>query len=369
MSIWKKIGRMAGSRLALNLYVWLPLLNILYNNNRAYLKTHSAGYLVHVAGMLALLFLAIYGNTLLLLPYFLDRRKYGKAFLMGLLSLLPLCLVVGLYSEWLIHAFPGTEKYFFSPIIFIKKTPDLSWWEYYVNIYIDLAFTVFVFTIGFLARHFFKERKQKEELQQRQSASELALLKSQVNPHFLFNVLNSIYALSLKKSDEAPRIILKVSDILRYMLYESQNELVPLEQELQILRDYTDIEKVRLAQSSNIRLNCRGQLEGYRIAPALLLAFVENGIKHGLDSMAEHAFLDVSLHMDHRNNLLYFHCFNNYKNGQEKKARPGGIGLENTRKRLELIYGKKHNLHITDKNGTFDVKLEINLSAHELPHH
>lgn len=369
MGFWKKTGKILSGRLALNVYVWLILLDVLYNNNREYAKTHSPVYLWHIGGMLLLLWITIYGYTAWLLPYFLARKKYWRALPAALLWLVPFTLIIAHYSEWLIHAFPGTEKHFYSPISLQDKAWAGDWWTYYANIYIDLGFTVFIFTVAFLARYSFRERRLRDELQQRQIASELSMLKSQINPHFLFNVLNSIYSLSLKKSDDAPRIILQVSDILRYMLYESKNELMPLEQELQILQDYVDIEKVRLAQSSTISMHTRGQLTGYRIPPALLLAFVENAIKHGIDSMAQHAFLDINIVVDPSKDMLYFHCFNNYKARVYKKEGTGGIGLENTRRRLELIYGPAHNLVITDNNETFDVKLEINLSKHELPDH
>lgn len=369
MSFWRKTGRILGSRLAMNLYVWLILLDVLYNNNREYAGTHSPTYIIHIVVMLLLLWTTIYGYTAWLLPYFLKKKKYWKALPGALLWLVPFTLIIAHYSEWLIHAFPGTEKHFYSPISLQDKEPQSPLWTYYTAIYIDLGFTVFIFTLGFLARHSFRERQLKDELQQRQTASELSLLKTQINPHFLFNVLNSIYSLSLKKSDEAPHIILKVSDILRYMLYESKNELMPLEQELRILQDYVDIEKVRLAQSSSIRIQTPGELNGYRIPPALLLPFVENAIKHGIDSMAEHAFLDINIQVNQGKDMLYFRCFNNYKTKPCKTERAGGIGLENTRRRLELIYGPAHSLSITDKNGTFDVQLEINLSKHELPDH
>lgn len=215
----------------------------------------------------------------------------------------------------------------------------------------------FTFSIGLLAQKYFEVSKQKEAAQQQQIIAELNLLKSQINPHFLFNVLNSIYSLSLKKSDDTPHIVMKLSEIMRYMLYETRQESVPLQKEVQLLQDYLDIERIRIGPEQNIQLNLATPLTG-EIAPALLIPFVENAIKHGTDSMLSDAFIFIDIRIE--NNILIFNCKNNYKLANSA-GRIGGIGLENVRKRLKLLYDGKHQLHITNASGIFEVLLKINL--------
>ena len=224
--------------------------------------------------------------------------------------------------------------------------------------------TQLLFSLGCLMQYFFKERRKYEQLEKRQLESELMLLKSQINPHFLFNVLNSIYSLSLKKSDAAPGAILKLSDILRYMLYESRQDYVPLDKELQMLRDYIDIEKIRLARKEAISLDIPNEPAKGHIAPAMLISFVENAVKHGLDSRMENAFVTIKVGVEGES--LRFNCRNNYlprNAGSEHTNKAGGIGLENVKKRLELIYPQKHHLKITNENNIFEIDLTLKLNA------
>lgn len=368
---WNKTAQLLISRPALNLYVWAILLNMLYNNNTSYRATHGSAHMVHVAGMLGLWLTGIYGTTLFWMPMVIRSKGWRKVlFISGMLAFFALLSwLIGDYSEWLIHAFAGTKKYFYTPFSLVNKTPDMTAADYYLNILMEVLVTVGIFTMGYLMQRFFKEKKQKEEILKKQLETEMAFLRLQINPHFLFNVLNSIYALALKKSDEAPGIILKLSDILRYVLYDSRQEFVPLEKELNMLRDYIEIEKVRLTNKDSIRLAAETPTDGYIIAPMLLIPFVENAIKHGLDSRAEEAYLHLELQVDRGTGMLYFRCSNNYKELSSPVPRAGGIGLENVRKRLGLIYGERHRLEISKSNDTFDVQLEIKLSDHELPYH
>jgi LytS/YehU family sensor histidine kinase len=217
---------------------------------------------------------------------------------------------------------------------------------------------VFIFSIGFLAQKFFEVNRQRESIQKQQVATELHLLKSQINPHFLFNVLNSIYSLSLKKSDETPGVVLKLADILRYMLYETQHDFVPLKKEIQVLQDYLDIEKIRATSRQNMQFVLQGDPELFSIAPALLIPFVENAVKHGTSSMMSQSFIHIHVRIE--NDALFFNCKNNFR-PQTLPETTGGIGLENVRKRLQLIYPNTHALEIKMEQGIFEVQLKIDL--------
>lgn len=347
------------TRWALNLLVWLIWVNIAYNNSVYCTPPQGAmtnGYALHVTCFNMLYFLMAYGNTLWLMPRLLFRKQYLTYFIILPIYFLAFAIVASHYREWLLLRFPGSDYMCFSPMSFSAKS-GIPWLSVYLSSLLAIAILGFTFGIGLLAQKYFEVSKQKEAVQKQQIIAELNLLKSQINPHFLFNVLNSIYSLSLKKSDDTPGIVLKLSEIMRYMLYETHQESVPLQKEIQLLQDYLEIERIRIGPEHNIQIHIATQISG-TIAPALLIPFVENAIKHGTDSMLSDAFIAIDVRVD--NNMLTFSCKNNYKL-VNKAERSGGIGLDNVRKRLNLLYPNKHQLLITDEKGIFEVLLKINL--------
>jgi len=341
------------------LYVWIKGTVANFNlsgvtgNSRSLLLLHSVLYN-------SAILTTLYINTLVFIPRFLLRKKYS-AFAAGLLLsiLLHTCILV-FYREYILDHIPGTKAYDFSYYsAFTRKdrthTPSFFLYLFYST----SCFTVIQFSLVFLGQHFFIAVRQNELIRQQQTEMELSVLKSQVNPHFLFNVLNSIYSLSLKKSDQAPEVVMRLSEILRYMLYEAKYEFVPLKKEIQMLRDYADIENMRLSNGQVLSFHCDDRISAYQIAPLLLIPFVENAVKHGTNSMAENAFIAVNINM--AGDTLHFSCKNNYKPLPERED--SGLGLENVRKRLLLLYPGKHMLDIKQQNNIFEVSLSIQLSS------
>ena len=362
------IFRILTSRIALNVYAWAFFIDTVYNNNRAAKLPEHSGHYIHIVIMHLVWFAMIYSNTLLLIPKLLLQRKYGWYILALLLNGILFAGIIGWYSEWLLQVFPYAEKHLYTSISTPYRSTVPTNLDYYINVLLGAIFPMqLFFSLGCLMQHFFKERKKNEQLEKKHLESELMLLKSQINPHFLFNVLNSIYSLSLKKSDEAPGVILKLSDILRYMLYESRQNFVPLDKELQMLRDYIAIEQIRLANREGISLGITGDFQKGYIAPAMLISFVENAVKHGLDSRTANAYVMIKIAVDGDN--LHFYCANNYLPrgaGNSHTNKVGGIGLDNVRKRLELIYPGAHHLTITNENNIFEVDLTLKLKQHDL---
>ncbi|MGN6800854.1 MAG: sensor histidine kinase [Ginsengibacter sp.] len=184
-------------------------------------------------------------------------------------------------------------------------------------------------------------------------------LKAQLNPHFLFNTLNSIYALTLRKDDQAPRVITQLSEMMRYTLYESDSQLVPLEKELNYINNYVKLERTRYKQNANIVCEIDdSQVDGHLIAPLLTFTFIENAFKYGLKDR-KNGF--VRLFISFEGNTFNF-LIGNDKTEQLKKTEYGGIGLQNAKKRLQLLYPGKHSLLIKDEGDTFTVELSINLN-------
>jgi sensor histidine kinase YesM len=348
-------------RILLNILAWGFLLEGAYSNSRNYNPPDGmqSVFVLHVIGYNMLFVLASSLNTMWLMPQYFVRKKYGIYFVGFVLLLLVFSIVISTYNFWILQYFPGIEDGYFSAINIGMKGSGISWVNYYLFVIPSVFLVMFLFSIGFLTQQYFQIKKQQDAIRKQQVESELSLLKSQINPHFLFNVLNSIYSLSLKKSDKAPEIVLKLSDILRYMLYETKQEKVALNKELNMIEHYIDIERIRIDSQQQITIKVTGHVHAYVIAPVLLIPFVENAVKHGIDSMSEHAYVNIAITID--NGVLQFDCINNFKEVRSKTV--GGIGLENVQKRLQLIYPQKHNLTIKNENNVFMVSLNLKLNA------
>ncbi|MEP2935451.1 MAG: histidine kinase [Gilvibacter sp.] len=275
----------------------------------------------------------IWINHFFLIPYVLDKRRY---ILYGLLLIATLFL--GAY---------------------IKIYPDVTW------VGITKMFFFLIYTTGtgmaafFLRRTliFRRENAEKEKLQREM---ELNYLKEQVNPHFLFNSLNSIYSLSRQQSPETPDLVMQLSELMRYQLESSKKDTVFLKEELEFIENYLLLEEKRLSKRCTVEFLIEGDLLEYRIAPMLLIPFVENAIKHGAHSTNMKSTIDVSASL--KNATLYFSVVNSKPAlGAESKRK--GMGLDNVKRRLKLLYPHSHELVIDDQQKEYVVNLTVELSV------
>ena len=193
------------------------------------------------------------------------------------------------------------------------------------------------------------------------TSHQLKSLQSQINPHFLLNSMQTIYALSLEKSERTPDVILRLSEILKYTLYETEHPRIGLDKEISLITDYVEMYRYRVDPvRADIKLNIHGDTEDLRIAPMLLIPFIENSFKHGLQLNPGEAFVHISMRLE--NSFLEFNLRNN--NGRSNSVdleKRKGIGIENTRQRLELLYPGKHDLKILNEDDTFTVILKLEL--------
>jgi hypothetical protein len=226
-----------------------------------------------------------------------------------------------------------------------------------------VALFFIVFTTGF--KYFTQGSRQQYLLQEaefKQMQTELALLKSQLHPHFFFNTLNNLYALSLERSDRVPEVILKLSELMRYVLDSSRRKTVALADELRFIENYVELERLRLSGGRDISLRIEGHPNGAQIAPMLLIPFVENGFKHGMDAAAGEGFIAIRARLG-RGRFRF--TVSNSKHGPGGSAPAcsvsGGIGLENARRRLQLHYPGAHELFIRDTDESYEVELSIEL--------
>lgn len=204
-----------------------------------------------------------------------------------------------------------------------------------------------------------KLQEQKLEVEIQNINIEKDFLKSQLNPHFLFNTLNNLYGLTVKKDDSAPEVILNLSDLMSYTLYESNSEKVPLEKELDFISNYFELEKMRYPKDKLIELEITGdnQFSGLYIAPLLTFTFIENAFKYGLKNF-ENQFINQKIKIE--NDTFNFVLENDFDKSETKKEF-GGIGLENIKKRLQLLYPNQHDLKISTLENSFKIELKINL--------
>lgn len=197
------------------------------------------------------------------------------------------------------------------------------------------------------------ERK-KQEIENEKLATELSFLKTQINPHFLFNTLNNIYSLALVRSEATADAVLKLSSIMRYVLSETKHDTVPLDKDIQFIKHYIELQRVRLTDKVTVEFVVEGQTEGKQIAPLLLIPFVENAFKYGVSTKETSKLLfEIKASPD---NILFTsqNDMISYDKGTENNT---GIGLKNTRRRLELLYPGTHELTVSEENKQFIVKL------------
>lgn len=287
--------------------------------------------------------LIVYLNLKLLFPVFLEKGKYFF-YSISLLALISFGagFYIVLFGNWIDYIFSG---YYFI--------------AYYGFFDISLYFVIYIFVTSLLrlARGWF----QLQELEKEKTLAELKALKSQINPHFLFNSLNSIYSLARKNSPNVPDKIIRLSDLMRHVIYNSDDDFILLTKEVEMVRNYIELQNLRTSENEKINFELAGEIEGKKVAPLIFLPFVENSFKHGLKSGAENAFVNIKLEV--LGNNLSFEIVNSKgKSIETEDFKHKGIGIENVKKRLELIYPGSHSLQITNTEETYKVILQVKIN-------
>jgi two-component system, LytTR family, sensor kinase len=233
---------------------------------------------------------------------------------------------------------------------------------------LEFAFVLFFVALpnggmGLLLRGFirwYQELKLHEDLTKKNFETELALIKSQLDPHFLFNSLNNIDALIIKNPEQASIYLHKLSDIMRFMLYETKGERIPLSKEWSYIEKFIDLQKIRTANDAYVQCEKLGNTEGVAIAPMILIPFVENAFKHAEKIKVGNA---VKIILKLENNTLHFECSNRFIKTEYQENEVGGLGNGLIIKRLELLYPQKHTLRIEEKDNFYSVCLSIELGV------
>lgn len=235
--------------------------------------------------------------------------------------------------------------------------------------FIFLAFPLFILSLSSgmfvkLVHERIKRQLYEAQLVAMNSRSELQLLQSQLSPHFLFNTLNNIYGISISQHEKVPNLLLKLSDLLRYSVYESKELYVPLRDEFAYILNYIEFEKMRLEDRLVLTLDIEEQLRQHlgKIAPMLLIIFVENAFKHARNAVSQKIYIDISAKL-WQNNILFTvkNSFSLESVVSPSLEKSSGLGLENAKKRLALLYEKEHDLQIQSRDGFYNVMLRLNI--------
>ncbi len=223
----------------------------------------------------------------------------------------------------------------------------------------NTAFWITLFTTPlYLSYNWFQQNTLLANIKSEHLETELSFLKSQINPHFFFNTLNNLYALTLENSKAAPEVILKLSDLMRYTIYDGKESSVLLGQEVIFIENYLALQRIRLHKKSEITFQQNiGNLK-LAVPPLLFVIFLENAFKHGVETLRDNAIVDIQLTEKER--VVKFYILNNYDHEERKKS--NGLGLENIKRRLKLLFGDHYKLEIVDQENTYRVYLTINLN-------
>lgn len=232
---------------------------------------------------------------------------------------------------------------------------------FFINSAIAITYTVAITMSLKLVKYWYEKEQMAKNLEQLNRQTELLYLQAQINPHFLFNSLNSIYGMALKQAEKTPDLILQLSEILRYVLYEGKGQWVSLANEIKYLKCYIELEKTRYEGDLEVSLEVDGEAEDFEIASMLIIPFVENSFKHGLSARTGNLFLRIKVKVE--NNQLEVEIVNSKPSSHLNSTKPqnyiGGIGIQNVKKRLAMIYPNSHQLTIRDEEDLFYVKLTI----------
>jgi len=284
----------------------------------------------------------------LILPLILEQRKFNLFAILALVHafLYGFAIYISVYFP---NLFPDCYDYSKLPLFYFPKIFNKIISNYGIP---GLAATIVIFKKWYLDDQL-KKKLAKEKLE-----AELSFLKSQIHPHFLFNTLNNLYALTLIKSEKTSDVVLKLSGLLDYMIYKSNDRFVVLSKELKVLEDYIELEKLRYNNRLDIEYRVNGKSDSYTIAPLILLPFIENSFKHGASNDRTNPKIRININIT-KDGLNLNVVNSTLGNKKKDMSLSEGIGLKNVRRRLELIYPDAHNLVINQNEKHFEINLVV----------
>jgi two-component system sensor histidine kinase AlgZ len=303
--------------------------------------------LIVVTNQVTFALIISYLNYFVFLPRFLTKKNVWQ-YLMEFILPFALLMFLRIHTErYLLDGYTHQEEYLYRTRFVVQLITT------------NLFIVIFVGMLRFAVDWFELEGKRKE-LENEKLLAELNFLKAQINPHFLFNTLNNLYYLAYTKSDNTTEVIAKLSQMMRYMIYDSNHSKVPLQKEIEYMENYISLERLRLNDQIPIKFEVKGNIENVWITPFIFITFLENAFKHGVSNNNPNAWVNISVELqDGQCIYLVENSKPEEKGGEHEKS---GIGLQNVQRRLELSYPGKHQLIMEDKSDRYIVKLNLTLN-------
>lgn len=322
-------------------WVWVYLVDVFvfgvgYENIPLFLRLAA----LEMPGQLFFAYLIMYG----VVPRYFEDKQIVKWSFITILAFL-VCGIIGHALFIAFKAYTTDPAFWDIPKIFLRG--------FYSVLKACLAVLV---KLGML---WYENEKKVAALQKAKLESELKMLKDQVNPHFMFNTLNNLYGLIAKNPEQAQESVIRLSGILHFMLHESNNLTIPLQRELQCVRDYVDLEKIRYSERLSVSIHASEEVSSLSIAPLLLFPLVENSFKHGVADNLADAWINLHCSIDRQ---TFVFTIENSKAIMRTPSASGRIGLANVKRRLELMYPEAHSFQVTDTDDSFMVVLKIQKS-------
>jgi len=340
---------LAGNRLLTHILFWIGYV-LVHTGVHIDAGDPMLEYLLYETFTLPGAILVAYVNLNVLYPLFFSRKRYAAFTLSAILLL---------FAGSVLNRF--LQERVAEPVFLPDTTTPESIWVWYMLLKSMLWYLgpVLLFTMVIrVTEQGFRTEQLKQQADSEKLQAELNLLKAQVHPHFLFNTLNNLYALTLEASARAPEVVLKLSDLMSYMLYDSRSETLALDKEIAHIRNYIALEKLRYGSRLALSLKVSGATEHFPVAPLLLLPFVENAFKHGAANATGDAWISIEISVDA--SLLSVRVENSCPETTQPSVAHSGIGLQNVRRRLALLYDREHTLDIVQEPGRYNVHLTLN---------
>jgi two-component system sensor histidine kinase AlgZ len=290
--------------------------------------------------------ISAYVNYFFFLPRFLARKNAWIYFLEFLVAFAIIMIMRLVLERYLIDGFTGNEQYLYSTRFIVQV------------IMTNLFIVVFVGMLRFALDWLDLEAK-KNEMERERLTAELNFLKAQINPHFLFNTLNNLYYLAYSKSENTTEVIAKLSQMMRYMIYDSNHPKVLLSKEIEYMQSYISLERLRLNDQIPIKFDVSGNAENIWITPLIFITFLENAFKHGVSNSNPKAWVNIAIQL--RDGECVYTVENSRTPEQKDGTDKSGIGLKNVRRRLELSYPEKYKLVTDETREKYTVKLNLSL--------
>jgi len=330
-------------RISLHAFFWFCAWFFFFFYYKRYSEVNTYTFVASIINLVVAL-ATVYTFNYYLIPKILLKNKLKKFLAFAFVAIVMFFYIQLLLTLFLVVKLLYAEQKLFPQMIDVMM------------LFFNMFFVVFVA----IAIKFYKRWNEKDyheqKVQKEKVEAELQMLKTQINPHFLFNTLNSIYVLAMKQSELTANVVMKLSDILDYILYKIDAPRISISNEIQIIENYIELEKIRFTDRVNFNFTTSFKSKDIQIPPMLIIPFVENAFKHGVAKSMEKSWIKIAI--DESDQMLDI-AISNSKSLNPKVSKPGGIGLVNVKKRLDLLFYDNYKLDISEKNNRYDVFLSI----------